>query len=91
MPDLFINLVDFTMGFFIGAMLEFVAIKTYLLVDPKKRSKTMLVLVALIELLLLFSIANQLGSREAWFGIISSQLFIFNYTIRKFYDPLRDL
>lgn len=91
MSDLIVNLVDFAMGFFIGAMLEFVAIRTYLLVDPRKRSRSLLALVAIAELMLLFTLANRLGSREAWFGVISSQLFIFNYTIRKFYDPIRDL
>ena len=85
------NVFDFAMGFSIGAMLEFVAIKTYMFVDPRKRSRSLLIMVAFTELLLLFTLANKLGSREAWFGMISSQVFIFNYTIRRFYDPIRDL
>ncbi len=85
------NVIDFSMGFFIGAMLEFVAINTYLIVDPRKRSRSLLIMVALAELLLLFTLAKKLESREAWFGMISSQVFIFNYTIRRFYDPIRDL
>ena len=91
MDDVFVSLLNFCIGFVAGAILEYLAINTYLLIDPEKTSKLYIVIIAVIELLLLFKVAKVLDTKEAWFGLVTSQLFIFNHVIRKFYNPLRNL
>lgn len=85
-----INVVEFCIGVLIGVFIENITIEAYLKWDPSKKSKLKLSIVALVELFVVFLISQSLR-RVMIFGLLSSLVFIYNYALIKFYDPLENL
>lgn len=84
------SVVEFFIGFFIGALVEYVAIKLYMKWDISKKSKVKLFIVAVIELFIIILLAQNF-QRMAIFGLFSSQFFIFDYALGRFYNPIKNL
>lgn len=88
------NLVRFTFGFILGLLIEFIAVFFYTIIDPSKTSNIKLFAVVLVQLIALFymmetfDVADNMYARV---GILASQLFIFDYSLKRLYHPSKIL
>lgn len=87
------NISSLAIGFIVGAILELIMIRIYNYFDPKKKSNLILALVVLLQLFVLFYV---LQFSESTFGqqtmainmgFLASQLYIFDFALKKCYDP----
>jgi uncharacterized membrane protein YGL010W len=86
------NLGKFTFGFIIGMMIEWVGIWVYNKIDPNAESNVKLITLVLLQLFILFGIMEKLNVMNDVYtrvGMLSSQVFVFDYAIKRLY-PFKD-
>jgi hypothetical protein len=82
------NVVKFSFGFFIGMVIEWLAIFIYKKVDPEEESNIKLILLVLMQLIIIFTLIEELDMIDDFYsriGMISSQVFVFDYALKRFY------
>ena len=87
------NVGNFIMGFLVGLLVETIAVYIYFQLDPREKSNILLVVVILWQLYLIFTIMEEThmgGDFYSKIGILTSQVFIFDYGLRRIY-PLKSL
>ncbi len=82
------NVARFAFGFVIGMVVEWVAIYVYKQIDPKEESNVKLVSVVLMQLLVLFTMMEKFNNFYTRVGMLSSQVFVFDYALKRLH-PFR--
>lgn len=83
------NVAGFALGFVIGMGVEWIAIHVYDRIDPKKESNVKLVAVVVMQLLVLFTLMENITDDvHTRMGMQTSQVFVFYYALRRLY-PFR--
>lgn len=84
------NLTRFIFGFVVGLLIEFAAVFFYSLIDPPRTSNVKLFAVVLLQLLGLFYVMDTFAFVDDMYsrvGMLASQLFIFDYSLKRLYHP----
>jgi hypothetical protein len=82
------NVTRFSLGFVIGMVVEWVAIYVYKQIDPKEESNVKLVTLVLMQLFVLFTLMEKLNIIDDFYtrvGMLSSQVFVFDYALKRLY------
>jgi len=82
------NVIRFTLGFVIGMVIEWVAIYLYKQIDPDEESNVKLVFLVLMQLIVLFTLIEKLNIINDFYtrvGMLSSQVFVFDYALKRLY------
>ena len=92
MEEAFVHVIETVGGFFLGVGLEYLSITGYNFIDQTHESNFKLLIVVCVNLLVLFFIVQRLNLRMkdstfAVIGLFASQAFVFDYTVKRFYDP----
>lgn len=82
------NVARFAFGFVIGMVVEWIAIYVYKQIDPKEESNVKLVTVVLMQLVVLFAMMDIISDFYTRVGMLSSQVFVFDYALKRLY-PFR--
>lgn len=85
------NVAKFAFGFVISMVVEWVAIYVYKQIDPEEESNVKLVSVVLMQLVVIFTIMEKFNIINDFYtrlGMISSQVFVFDYALKRLY-PFR--
>jgi hypothetical protein len=78
------NVARFSFGFVIGMVVEWIAIYVYKQIDPKEESNVKLVALVLMQLIVLFTLMES-GDFYTRMGMLSSQVFVFDYALKRLY------
>lgn len=84
------NTGEFFLGFLMGSLIEYIAIRIYTTWDPKKMSNLKLFTVSIVGLFVI-CLVSQNFQQMTKFGLFSSQIFIFDYAFTRFYNPIKNL
>jgi NhaP-type Na+/H+ or K+/H+ antiporter len=82
------NVAKFVFGFVIGMIIEWVIIYVYNQVDPREESNVKLITLVVIQLFILFALMEKFSIIDDVYsrvGILSSQVFVFNYALKRLY------
>ena len=82
------NIARFAFGFIIGMVVEWVAIYVYKQIDPTEESNVKLVMTILLQLFVLFALMEKSHMIDDFYtrvGILSSQVFVFDYAFKRLY------
>jgi hypothetical protein len=82
------NVLRFSIGFVIGMIIEWIAIYFYKKLDPYEKSNTKLIGTVLMQLIFLFTIMEKFNMIEDFYtrvGMLSSQVFVFDYALKRLY------
>jgi len=84
---IFENVAMFAFGFVIGMVIEWVGIYVYKQIDPKEESNIKLITLVLIQLTIIFTIMETFNLNDVYsrVGILSSQVFVFDYALKRLY------
>lgn len=82
------SVMEFFGGFIIGAFIEYIAMRAYTKWDPLKVSNTKLLVVVTLELFFIFLISQHF---QTTYGLFTSQFFIVDYALTRFYNPNKNL
>ena len=84
---IFENVAMFAFGFVIGMVIEWVGIYVYKQIDPKEESNIKLITLVLIQLTIIFTIMETFNLNDLYsrVGILSSQVFVFDYALKRLY------
>jgi uncharacterized protein YybS (DUF2232 family) len=90
LPETFKDLGEIILGFILGLIGEIVAVKFYNKIDPGKSSNLKLFIVVVVQLLGMFyllDILKELFGKDTYSttGVLSSQIFIFDYVLKRLY------
>lgn len=85
------NVAKFACGFVIGMVVEWIAIYVYKQIDPKEESNVKLMAVVLMQLVVLFMMMEKFNDFYTRVGVLSSQVFVFDYTLKRLYPFKRYL
>ena len=80
------NVSGFALGFAIGMIVEWIAIQIYNQIDPKKESNVKLIAVVVMQLVVLFTLMENITDDfYTRMGMQTSQVFVFYYALRRLY------
>ncbi len=82
------NVAKFSFGFVAGMAVEWLAIYVYKQIDPEEESNVKLVVLVLLQLVVLFSMMEKLNVIDDFYsrvGMLSSQVFVFDYALKRLY------
>ena len=91
------GVIQFLIGFIVGSLVDFIFFRIYKKIDPKERSRLLLVITIILQLNILVWLIIQTdrigwkGPMDNYFlriGLISSQLFLLEYAIGKFVNDV---
>jgi hypothetical protein len=83
------NLFKFLYGFIVGMIVEWLGIWIYKKIDPNEESNTKLILLILIQLFILFWLMEEMDAMNDLYlrmGMLSSQVFVFDYAFKRLYQ-----
>jgi len=82
----------FFLGFLFGLIIELIAVELYKKIDPKSKSDLKLLIVVIIQLYCIIAIIEYASLTDDLYsriGILSSQLFVFDYALKRFYTRIQ--
>ena len=82
------NVARFAFGFVMGMVVEWIAIYVYKQIDPKEESNVKLVALVLMQLVVLFTLMEKFNVIDDFYtrvGMLSSQVFVFDYALKRLY------
>lgn len=81
------SLVNFILGIALGLSIDLISITIYNKIDPEHASRTKLIIVVLIQLMVVFTIFDSFTIIDDFMriGLLSAQVFVFKYALNKLY------
>lgn len=88
----FTKIGKFFVGFLFGLVIELIAVELYKKIDPKSESDLKLFIIVVIQLYCIIAIMEYASLTDDLYsriGILSSQLFVFDYALKRFYTRIQ--